>query len=226
METVMKSSRTILSTGKETVNEVKPSRNLLHATKQGFFVRPRPMRAVAALVLAAAALSTVGCAKKVSVPNLVQMDVDQAKAMLTAVPLKPGTVSSAQGAVVPGAYVVSQNPPAGQQVPANTTVDLTVELPVPVPNLVNSNLADAVNMLQSVGLKVMLVKHPSANPFGKSKVVLQDPPANAPVRHDATIMLTVTAPPDLSAFLGAVAKDPAYQKLNPEYRSVLDGFMK
>ena len=72
----------------------------------------------------------------------------------------------------------------------------------------------------------MLVKHPSANPFGKSKVVLQDPPANAPVRHDATVMLTVTAPPDLSAFLGAVAKDPAYQKLNPEYRSVLDGFMK
>ena len=222
----MKSSCTILFTRKKTVNEVKPHRNPPRATKRSIFVLPRPAHAFAALAIAATVLSTVGCAKKVSVPNLIQMDVDQAKAMLTAVPLKPGTVSSAQGAVVPGAYVVSQTPTAGQQVAANSTVDLTVELPVPVPNLVNSNLTDAINMLQGVGLKVMLVKKPSANIFGKTKIVQQDPPANSPVRHDATVMLTVTTPPDLSVLLGMVASDPAYQKLNPEYRSVLDGFLK
>jgi len=39
-------------------------------------------------------------------------------------------------------------------------------------------------------------------------------------------MLTVTAPPDVGVLLGLVTKEPAYQKLNPEYRNVLDAFLK
>jgi beta-lactam-binding protein with PASTA domain len=169
---------------------------------------------------------TSACTKKVTVPSVVQMDLDQAKSLLGAVRLKTGMVSSAEGTVIPGAYVISQTPPAGQQVAADSAINLTVELPVSVPNLVDSNLTDAVNTLQTIGLKVMLMKQPTMNIFGKAKVVQQNPPASSIVRHDAAVMLTVTAPPDLGAMLGAVSKDPAYQKLNPEYRSILNTFLK
>lgn len=202
------------------------SRSTAKRAYSGFTGKQRAIRQVCVLALIAAVMAGSACTKKVSVPSVVQMDVDQAKNLLAAVPLKTGTVSSAQGSVIPGAYVISQIPPAGQQVPINTIVNLTVKLPIAVPNLVNSNLTDAVNTLQTIGLKVMLMKQPTMNIFGKTKVVQQNPPANTMVRDDAAVMLTVTAPPDLSAVLGAVSKDPVYQKLNPEYRDVLNTFLK
>jgi beta-lactam-binding protein with PASTA domain len=205
----------------------KARRTITHLGDYDRIIRfPRIMRSLLLLLAVAAALSTSACTKKVMVPNVATMDLDQAKAMLATMQLKTGTVSSAEGAVIPGAYVLSQTPSAGQQVPANSPIDLAVALPVAVPNLVNSNLTDAVNTLQGIGLKVMLVKQPTANIFSKAKVVQQTPPASALVRHDAAVMLTVTAPPNLGVLLGALTKEPAYQKLNPEYRSVLDGFLK
>jgi beta-lactam-binding protein with PASTA domain len=187
---------------------------------------PPLVRAFLILVAIAAVMSTTACTKKVPVPSLAQMDLDQAKALLSAAKLKPGNVLSTQGPVIPGAYVVSQNPAAGLQVKVDTPIDLTVELPIALPNLVDSGLTEAVNTLQSMGLKVMLVKQPTMNIFGKTKVVLQNPPATSMVRKDAAVMLTVSAPPDVKTILGAVEKDPAYQKLNPEYRSILDTFLK
>src|SRR5258708_7949387 len=139
---------------------------------------PRMIRALLLLLAVAGTLSAIGCAKKVSVPSVVQMDLEQAKAMLAAVPLKPGAINCGPGARWTEAYVLSQTP-------------------IPVPNLVNTNVTDAVNMLQGVGLKVMLMKKPSSNIFGKTKVVQQDPPPSTLVRHDASVMLTVTAPPDV-----------------------------
>ena len=183
------------------------------------------MRTIVLLAAVAGTMGTAACTKKVSVPSVVQMDLDQAKALLAAVPLKTGNISCAQGTVIPGAYVVAQNPPSGQ-VPANAPIDLTVELPISIPNLVDSSLTDAVNTLQSIGLKVMLVKQPSSNIFGRAKVVQQNPPATSIVRHDAAVMLTVSSPPDLGKLIGMVTKEPAYQKLNPEYRNILDGFLK
>jgi beta-lactam-binding protein with PASTA domain len=177
-------------------------------------------------VLLIAVAGATACAKKVTVPSLAQQDLEQAKTILVTLKLKTGNVSGGPGAIPPGAYVVGQNPAPGQLVPANTPIDLTVETPVAVPNLVNSNLADAVNMLQGIGLKVMLVKQPSPKIFSKAKVVQQYPPANTMVHHDVVETLTVTAPPDVGVLLGLVTKEPAYQHLNPEYRNVLDQFLK
>jgi hypothetical protein len=189
----------------------------------GQFAVPTKVRSVLTLLVAVAGILT-GCTKKVIVPNVVQQDLEQAKTMLAAVPLKPGNISGTQGT---GAYVVSQTPNAGQQVAANSTVDLAVETPVAVPDLTNSNIADAVNTLQGIGLKVALVKQSTAKSMFKgSKVVQQDPPANSLVHHDAVVTLTVTMPPpEFGMLLGLVSKDPSYGKLNPEYRQILDQFL-
>ena len=179
-------------------------------------------------VLLLAVASATACAKKIAVPSLKDQDLEQAKAMLTSQKLKAGNIIGAPGAIPPGTYVVTQNPLPGQMVPANTPIDLTVEVPISVPDFTNSNLADAVNTLQTIGLKVMLVKQPSTGLkfLSKPKVVQQYPPANSGVRKDTTVTLTVTAPPDVGALLGVVTKEPGYQNLNPEYRNVLDQFLK
>lgn len=181
------------------------------------------------LVVALGALSLTGCSKKkeekVAVPNLVNQDLDQAQKALTAAGLKAGNVSGAPGAIPPGAYVISQTPGAGQPVDPNSAVDLVVALPVMVPTLTNSNVADAVVLLQGLGLKVGFVKKSTLNPFGTAKVELQDPAPNTPVRSGALVTLTVSTGPDIAGLLGFVAKQPAYQNLKPEYKNVLDSFL-
>jgi len=181
------------------------------------------------LTIAAVAggLSSIGCAKKVSVPDVVKQDLDQAEKILAGVPLKPGTITGVPATPPPGAYVVSQSPAAHQQVAANSKVDLVVKVPVSIPDLTTTNdITEAVSILQGLGLKVGFVKHPTYNPIAKVKVEQQNPAANSLVHDDAVVMLTVSMPAlDLGALLGLVTKAPAYQNLKPEYKKVLDAFM-
>ena len=177
------------------------------------------------LAVAAGSLGLTGCAKKeppVAVPDVRQQDPDQAQKTLVASKLKTGNITGGSGA---GAYVASQSPAAGQQVAPNSTVDLVVEMPVTVPVLAGSNVTDAVTALQGLGLKVAFREHSSINPFGKTKVEQQDPAANSSVHRDSTVTLIVSRPQDISALLGMVAKEPAYQNLKPEYKKALDAFL-
>jgi hypothetical protein len=94
-----------------------------------------------------------------------------------------------------------------------------------VPDLTKSKVTDAVNLLQSLSLKVSLVKQPTANIFSRGSIKQQDPAPNTPVRPQAVVTLTVEAPPDLGVLMGVFTKEPAYEKLNPQYRQVLDQFL-
>jgi len=168
-----------------------------------------------------------GCKKeeaKVVVPNLVGQDLDQAEKALGAVPLKPGNIGGIPGAPPPGTYVVSQTPSVGQQVAPNSPVDLMVAVPVPVPT-VTGDVTEAVASLQNVGLKVAFQRR-SALFVTKAKVEAQDPAPNTPVHQGTVVTLTVTTPRvDIGSILGLVAKEPAYQKLNSEYKNILDAFI-
>jgi beta-lactam-binding protein with PASTA domain len=188
-------------------------------------------RTLLLLVVALGALSWTDCSKKkeekVAVPNLVNQNLDQAQKALTAAGLKTGNISGAAGAIPPGAWVTAHTPAAGQSVDPNSAVDLVVALPVMVPTLTNSNVADAVVLLQGLGLKVGFVKKSTLNPFGTGKVEQQDPAPNTPVRSGALVTLTVSTGPDIdiSGLVGLVKKQPAYQNLQPDYKNVLDAFL-
>jgi len=186
---------------------------------------PLARGALLLLVVAAVMYGLTGCAKKeemVAVPDVSKQDSDQAQKTLAANKLKPGSISGPSSA---GAIVVSQSPAAGQQVAANSKVDLIVDVPVTVPPLTGSDVPDAVSKLQDLGLKVAFVKKSTINPFGKPKVEQQDPTANSSTHRGAIVTLTVSMPPDIGALLGLVAKDSAYQNLKPEYKKVLDAFL-
>jgi beta-lactam-binding protein with PASTA domain len=163
-----------------------------------------------------------GCAKKVIVPDVVKQDLDQAQKTLAAVPLKVGNITGPQGA---GAYVTQQNPAVGQQVEANSIVALTVDAPVSIPALVGGNITDAVSTLQGLGLRVAFLSKHTLNPFAKTKVEGQNPAPNTLVHHDTVVTLNVSGPADVDALLSVVAKEAAYQKLNPKYKVFLDAFL-
>lgn len=174
------------------------------------------------IVMLVAGLATSGC-KKAVVPNVVQQDLDQAKQTLANAQLKPGNITGTQGA---GSYVVTQSVPAGQPVATNSAVDLTVEAPLQVPDLTNNKVTDAVTTLQIMGFQVAFIKQPTLKLFGGSKVTAQSPVAATIVHRGSLVTLTVATPPDLSALGGLVTKEPAYAKLDPQYRQVLDEFLK
>jgi len=179
--------------------------------------------------MAIAAFLPTACSKKVAVPDLMDRDVDQAKKTLEAVPLKAGNITGVSGNVPAGAYVVSQNPKAGEQVRANSSVDLVIQAPVLVPDLTNDSVTDAVNELQTLGLKVDLVKQPTLSAAGllrTPKVVRQEPLPNTPVHHDSLVILTIESPTNVAGLLDRLTRDPSYEKLKPEYRSILDEFLK
>jgi beta-lactam-binding protein with PASTA domain len=166
------------------------------------------------------------CASKVVVPDVRTKDVDQAKKTLEAVPLKTGKLTGISGDLPPGAYIVTQTPKPGEQVSANSTVDLVVEAPVTVPDLQNSAVTEAVNVLQGLGLKVTLVKQSSPNVFKSTKIVQQSPPAFTPVHRDSIVVLTVSAPPNVADLIGLITKEGGYDKLNPQNRGIVDDFVK
>jgi beta-lactam-binding protein with PASTA domain len=174
------------------------------------------------LVAVTAGFVLTGC-KKVAVPNVVQLDFEQAKQTLATANLKLGNVTGTQST---GSYVIAQTPPPGQQVKPDSTVDLTVEAPVPVPDLTKSKLTEAVSVLQGTGLAVAFIKQPTLKLFGGAKVLAQSPDPNTLVRHGTVVTITVASPPDLGVLVGLVTREPAYEKLNPEYRQVLDQFLK
>ena len=175
------------------------------------------------------AVAGFACSKKVAVPDLLNQDIQQATKTLQSLNLKVGNVTGVSGTVSPGAYVVSQNPKSGEQVAANSSVELVVQAPVVVPDLTDAGVTDAVNTLQALGLKVNLVKQSTLTAAGllrTPKVIRQDPSAHTPVRANSLVTLTIESPPKLAGLLDRVIQDPSFEKLNPEYRDVVVEFLK
>lgn len=180
---------------------------------------------IALSVIILATLTACKKEAKVFVPKLQGMELNQALQTLAGIPLKAGNITGVTGAPPPGTSVVDTNPPAGQEVKANSTVDLIVQPPIVVPTVTGLSITDAVSTLQAIGLRVGFVNKSSMNPFAKPKVQDQAPTAQSPVAVNSIVTLTVTTPPDVGGLLGLVAKEPAYQKLKPEYKNVLDAFI-
>jgi beta-lactam-binding protein with PASTA domain len=197
------------------------------SSRQGSRVLSSVVRFLLPACLVALTLASTGCTKKVTVPNVKGMEPEQAKATLVAASLKPGNITGGSGSFPPGTHVLTQSPDVGQQVAANSAVDLVVEVPVTVPSVTGATVAEAVSQLQQLGLRVAFVNRSTPNPLAKPKIEEQNPPANSTVSPNTMVTLSVStySGPDIGALLGLVEKEPAYQKLKPEYKKVLDAFL-
>ncbi len=138
----------------------------------------------------------------VEVPDVLGQSESAASAALKAAGLGVAATSAPSDTVDKG-DVISQTPPAGQQVPEGTTVGLVVSggpevKNVTVPDVTGQTQSDATDQLTTLGLSVVKVENPNADvPSGQ--VVSQSPPAGSSVAPGTSIAIIVsTGPPPVT----------------------------
>jgi serine/threonine-protein kinase len=178
------------------------------------------------VALAVAIWGVAACGKKVTVPNVKAQSLDQATKALTDANLKVGQVTDTSGATATAGKVVTESPDAGQTVSAGSTINLGVQRPVSVPNLVESNAVDALVTLQNLGLNGSATKQSTLNPLKAGKVLQQNPPENTSAYRGDTVNLVVASPPDLSLLTNLLTQQPGYKNLSPEHRKLIDELLK
>jgi len=130
--------------------------------------------------------------QQIVVPQLVGLSQGDAKRTLVAAHLKVGQIIPQNSNQPPGQVLVT-NPTAGQQVPINSAVQLTVSTGnVQVPKVVGMTVDQAVQTLQQAGFQVVL--NPEASP-GDAHVVSQDPAPGSFAKYGSTVRLQTDAPP-------------------------------
>jgi beta-lactam-binding protein with PASTA domain/predicted Ser/Thr protein kinase len=137
---------------------------------------------------------TVGKApRQVTVPNVVGMTEEEARAAITDAGLEVGIVTT-QPDPAPAGQVIDQSLPAEQPVDKGSTVDLVVSLgpeKVSVPDLTCLTYGKASSELSSRGLQIEnageMPPTPACSKFGK--VVFQDPEAFKEVDSGETVQV-------------------------------------
>ncbi|MDP9295115.1 MAG: Stk1 family PASTA domain-containing Ser/Thr kinase [Actinomycetota bacterium] len=135
----------------------------------------------------------------VKVPDLVTPGLTQADAetQLQAANLKLGNVTTEASDTVPKNQIISQNPPAGQQVPPGTAVDIVVskgQSLVTVPNLTCQPLGQAEAHLKALGLTLAQSGNTSfvdSCPHA-GRVASQDPASGAQVAPGTAVTVDET----------------------------------
>ena len=152
---------------------------------------------VADTPLAPGSTVTIYVAKEptaVSVPDVTLMTVDDAATELTAVGLELGATTPAASDTVPVDQIISQDPPAGDEVPKGSSVDVVVSTgpgTVEVPNVTCLPFGAAVAKLNQVGLDGIPAGTTSTNPLcpNPNRVALQDPAPGSQVESGSDVAL-------------------------------------
>lgn len=131
--------------------------------------------------------------EKVTVPNVVGMEKEQAMEAISAAGFK-AEVREEFSADTPQGTVVSQSPAPGQKAPKGSTVTITVSkgpATVVVPNVVNMSESAARNKLEGFGLLVEVTYRAVVDPADDGKVLRQVPSPGTEVMQGATVKLEV-----------------------------------
>jgi uncharacterized repeat protein (TIGR01451 family) len=140
------------------------------------------------------------------VPALAGMTPDQAKTPLAEAGCKLGTVTTGPpGNPGDTGKITSQNPPAGNEGPVGTTVDVVIGGPPAtcvVPSVTGMTEADAKAALEAAGCKLGAVTPGPDNPSQAGKVTDQSTPAGTQVAPLTPVNVTIAGPtcavPDVS----------------------------
>jgi len=132
---------------------------------------------------------------EIEMPDLVEMDVDEAKVALEKSDFNVIISDSVYDANYPEGTVVEQMPVAFSTVKQGRNVYLTVsngEKPIIMPNLFGMSPRDAELKLQSMGLKLRTVLQVYNDLYPEGAVIAQSHPKNEPVSKNSRITITVS----------------------------------
>ena len=144
----------------------------------------------------------LGEAAPATVPNLVTMSLDQARATLADARLILGRVSQEQSTVTVGS-VLSQSDDAGTSVPPGTAVDVVLSIPVvpvTVPGIAGLTVSEAASELEGERLRLGDVAA-RTSPRLPGSIVEQSPAAGSSLAPDSVVSVVVAEPDGLPLLL-------------------------
>jgi serine/threonine-protein kinase len=153
---------------------------------------------IAAVLLIAIGIGIfVAIPKKVSVPNVIGMTVDNAKSTLAGAKLTPVEKEVQITEKAPPGQVIDQDPKAeSAPVPKGTQVQLTIEGEVPlveVPDVTKRLITDARERIKEKGLSAVEKSTEVIPGLQPDQVVSQNPVGGTQVKPGSTIELVVAA---------------------------------
>jgi serine/threonine-protein kinase len=116
----------------------------------------------------------------VTVPNVLELDLDQAIEVIEAAGLRVGAVTEEEVFDIDGTVVVDQDPPPGEQVSRDSEVSLVVYVPAPstiVPEVVGLDLDTALQLISERDLEVGEITEIITEDPAESGTVLDQDPA-------------------------------------------------
>jgi len=132
----------------------------------------------------------------IAVPNVLNLTQATATTAINGAGLVLGTVSQSSSTTVPAGSVISQNPNAGTNVAANSTVSLIVSTgPVPVPNVVNLTQAAATTAISFAGLAVGAISQETNATVPSGSVISQNPASGTNVAAGSAVAIVVSTGP-------------------------------
>jgi serine/threonine-protein kinase len=127
-----------------------------------------------------------------SVPRVLQLPVDKARAELTTLGFRIRMEAQRSSPDVPRGAIVWQDPPPETVLPPGATVQLTVSdgpAPVTVPDVVGLSLPYAERILTAAGIKVGSVDTVRATPEPGVVMAVRPPPGNGRPRGSSVDLL-------------------------------------
>jgi serine/threonine-protein kinase len=157
--------------------------------------------ALVAAVLGAIWLSGLFTDEGVTVPSVTGMTLDEARQTLTDAGLQLGALTpDATATTAPQGTVLSQDPPAGEEVDEGTAVDLVIagSGSVVVPDLTGLSQADAEAAIAAAGLVLEAVLQDYSDEVPAGSVVEQTPVAGTSVPYGTAVTISVSTGPQTS----------------------------
>jgi len=190
---------------------------VLPAARQEGRPRRRAAYWVAALLLATLLASWAGWqaltdylnVPEVLVPDLQNLSLVEAQAMVQRANLALQVVQEAYSDTVPAGAIISQDPPPERRVKEGRTVNVVVSLGpelIQVPNVVGRELEEARLLLEQARLRAGAVRevfHPEAKP---GTVINQEPQPGVRVERGSSVSLVVSKGPQLVEVPSLVGK--------------------
>jgi eukaryotic-like serine/threonine-protein kinase len=128
----------------------------------------------------------------VTVPDVRDQPLDQAKQQLQRAGLRPGGQRWQDSATVQRGDVITTRPPAGNKQNPDEPVTIVVSRGMTMPDLSNLTPGQAARKLAALGLNVQWQQQHPDNGQQPNTVVGQNPPAGQPVNRGDDVQVTIT----------------------------------
>ena len=135
--------------------------------------------------------------EQVSVPNLSNMTIENAKIQLNKLGLEIGEITKENSDNFEAGKIMQQHPDAGTSISKDSKVDVVISLGkkeelVEMVDLIGADISQASNKLKSIGLNIGNIEKKFSNSYDTNQVIWQQYDAGKKLKKDSSIDVIIS----------------------------------